>query len=94
MTASFSGKISKLRGFTFGICRFFTLGEDEDRLERSIQGERSLEALARFGGKALDDASLSVYRQLRQLLVREALACTLRKSVSPQSASEHLAHRG
>ena len=75
MTASFSGKISKLRGFTFGICLVFTLGEDKDRLELSVQGERSLEALARFGGKALDDASLSVYRQLRQLLVCEALAC-------------------
>ena len=58
-----------------GFARFLTFGEDKDRLELSVQGERSLEALARFGGKALDDASLSVYRQLRQLLVREALAC-------------------
>ena len=58
-----------------GFAQFFTLGEDKDRLELPIQGEGSLEAFARFGGKALDDASLSVYRQLRQLLVREALAC-------------------
>ena len=71
MTASFSGKISKLRGFT----RFLAFGEDKDRLELSVQGERSLEALARFGGKAFDNARLSVYRQLRQLLVREVLAC-------------------
>ena len=58
-----------------GFARFLTFGEDKDRLELSVQGERSLEALARFGGKALDDACLSVYCQLRQLFVREALAC-------------------
>ena len=58
-----------------GFARFLAFGKDKDRLELPVQGERSLEALARFGGKALDDASLSVYRQLRQLLVCEALAC-------------------
>ena len=58
-----------------GFARFLAFGEDKDRLELPIQGEGSLKALARFGGKALDDACLSVYRQLRQLLVREALAC-------------------
>lgn len=57
-----------------GFTRFLAFGEDKDRLELSVQGERSLEALARFGGKALDDSCLSVYRQLRQLLVRQALA--------------------
>ena len=58
-----------------GFARFFTFGEDKDRLELSVQGERSLEALARFGGEALDDTCLPVHRQLRQLLVREVLAC-------------------
>lgn len=57
-----------------GFARFLAFGEDKERLELSVQGERSLEAFARFGGKALDDACLPVYRQLRQLLVREALA--------------------
>ena len=57
-----------------GFTRFLAFGKDKDRLELSVQGERSLKALARFGGKALDDACLPVYRQLRQLLVREALA--------------------
>ena len=32
MTASFSGKISNLRGFT----RFLAFGEDKDRLELSV----------------------------------------------------------
>ena len=68
-------KLANYGDLPSGFARFFTLGEDEDRLELSVQRERSLEALARFGGKALDDASLSVYRQLRQLLVCEALAC-------------------
>ena len=57
-----------------GFVRFLTFGEDKDRLELSVQGERSLEALARFGGEAFDDTCLPVYRQLRQLFVREVLA--------------------
>ena len=68
-------KLANYGDLPSGFARFFTLGEDEDRLELSVQGEKSLEALARFGGKTLDDASLSVHRQLRQLFVREALAC-------------------
>ena len=68
-------KLANYGDLPSGFARFLMLGEDEDRLEISVQGERSLEALARFGGKALDDSCLSVYRQLRQLLVREALAC-------------------
>lgn len=58
-----------------GFTRFLAFGEDKNRFEVPVQRKRSLEALARFGGKALDDASLPVHRQLRQLLVREALAC-------------------
>ena len=58
-----------------GFARFLAFGKDKDRLELPVQGERSLEALARFGGKALDDTCLPVHRQLRQLLVREVLAC-------------------
>ena len=58
-----------------GFTRFLAFGEDKNRFEVPVQRKRSLEALARFGDKALDDASLPVYRQLRQLLVREALAC-------------------
>lgn len=68
-------KLANYGDLPSGFARFLTFGEDKDRLELSVQRERSLEALARFGGKALDDASLSVYRQLRQLFVREALAC-------------------
>ena len=62
-----------------GFARFLTFGEDKDCLELSVQGERSLEALARFGGKALDDARLPIYRQLCQLFVRQALACHVAK---------------
>ena len=58
-----------------GFTRFLAFGEDKNRFEVPVQRKRSLEALARFGGKALDDSCLSVYRQLRQLLVCEALAC-------------------
>ena len=68
-------KLANYGDLPSGFARFFTLGEDKDRLELSVQGERSLEALARFGGKALDDASLPVHCQLRQLLVREVFAC-------------------
>ena len=57
-----------------GFARFLAFGEDKNRFEVPVQRKRSLEALASFGGKALDDAGLPVYRQLRQLLVREALA--------------------
>ena len=58
-----------------GFARFLAFGKDKDRLELPVQGERSLKALTRFGGEALDDACLPVHRQLRQLLVREVLAC-------------------
>ena len=58
-----------------GFARFLAFGKDKDRLELPVQGEGSLEALARFRGKALDDTCLPVHRQLRQLLVREVLAC-------------------
>ena len=58
-----------------GFARFLAFREDEDRLELSVQRERSFEALTCFGGKALDDTCFPVYRQLRQLLVREVLAC-------------------
>ena len=68
-------KLANYGDLPSGFARFFTLGEDEDRLELSVQGERSLEALARFGGEAFDDTCLPVHRQLHQLLVREALAC-------------------
>ena len=44
-------KLANYGDLPSGFARFFTFGEDKDRLE------------------------LSVYRQLRQLLVREALAC-------------------
>ena len=57
-----------------GFARFLAFGKDKDRLELSVQGERSLEALARFGGKALDDVGFSVYSQSGQLLVCEAFA--------------------
>ena len=76
-------KLANYGDLPSGFARFFTLGEDEDRLELSVQGEKSLEALARFGGKALDDASLSVYRQLRQLFVCEALSCHIAEKRQP-----------
>ena len=68
-------KLANYGDLPSGFTQFLAFGEDKDRFEVPVQRKRSLEALARFGGKALDDASLSVYRQLRQLLVREALAC-------------------
>lgn len=68
-------KLANYGDLPSGFARFLAFGKDKDRLELPIQGEGSLEALARFGGEALDDACLPVYRQLRQLLVREALAC-------------------
>ena len=68
-------KLANYGDLPSGFARFLAFGKDKDRLELPVQGERSLEALARFGGEALDDACLPVHRQLRQLLVREVLAC-------------------
>lgn len=87
-------KLANYGDLPSGFTQFLAFGEDKDRFEVPVQRKRSLEALARFGGKALDDASLPVHCQLRQLLVREVLPATLRKSIRPQSGSEHLAHRG
>ena len=67
-------KIGKSGLLSASFTRFLAFGEDKDRLELSVQGEKSLEALARFGGKALDDVGLSVYSQPGQLLVCEAFA--------------------
>ena len=67
-------KLANYGDLPSGFARFFTLGEDKDRLELSVQGERSLKALTRFGGEAFDDTCLPIYRQLRQLFVREVLA--------------------
>ena len=66
-----------------GFARVLMLGEDEDRLELSVQRERSFEALTCFGGKALDDTCLPVHRQLRQLFVCEALACHIAEKRQP-----------
>ena len=67
-------KLANYGDLPSGFTRFLAFGEDKDRFEVPVQRKRSLEALARFGGKALDDASLPVHRQLRQLLVREVFA--------------------
>ena len=68
-------KLANYGDLPSGFARFLTFGEDKDRLELSVQGERSLEALACFGGKTLDDARLPIYCQLCQLFVRQTLAC-------------------
>lgn len=68
-------KLANYGDLSSGFTQFLAFGEDKDRFEVPVQRKRSLEALARFGGKALDDASLPVHCQLRQLLVREVFAC-------------------
>ena len=68
-------KLANYGDLPSGFARFLAFEKDKDRLELPVQGERSLEALTRFGGEALDDTCLPVHRQLRQLLVREVFAC-------------------